>query len=85
MDHSSSGERGSIDRLLDSRIEQQGGFSTTLSFTDLQRLRAVVKRVHLRMMPGHMITDLEADRVIDVIAPQTAEYLIRKHIFNERG
>ena len=73
-------ESGQIDWRLDLEILEKGGFSTTLSFTDLQRLRAIVKRVHLRHYPRHTITDYEADRVIDVIAPETAAYLIRQMV-----
>lgn len=61
-------------------IQAKGGFSTELSFRDLQRLRAIVKKVHLRHYPSEHITDYEADRVIDVLAPATKEYLIRKAI-----
>lgn len=68
---------------LDERVQQTGGFSTTLSSTDRNRLRMVVKHVHLRHYPGEFVTDYEADKVIDAIAPATAEYLIRKHVFKE--
>lgn len=76
-------ERGVIDHRLDLLVEKTGGFSTTLSYEDRQRLRAIVRRLHLKHFPGHMINDYECDKVIDVIAPQTSAYLIRKHIFNE--
>jgi len=72
-----------IDWALSDEIDQLGGFSTTLSFSDRQKLRAIVKRVHLRHYPGHQISDLLADRLIDVIAPETAAYLIRHHL--EKG
>ena len=68
---------------LDEKIIEQGSFSSTLSSVDRQRLRMVVKHVHLRHHPGEFVNDLEADKVIDAIAPQTAEYLIRKHVFGE--
>lgn len=55
-------------------------FTTSLSFQDLQRLRAVVKRVHLRHYPSHMISDYEADRVIDAMGPITQEKLIRRAV-----
>lgn len=77
--------RGQVDKKLDSKIIREGGFSTTLSYEDHMRLREITKRVHLQNFPGHMITDREADRIIDVMAPETTQYLIRKHIFNERG
>lgn len=55
-------------------------FTTTISFQDLQRLRAIVKKVHLRHYPAHMISDFEADRVIDAMGPITQERLIRKAV-----
>lgn len=68
-----------LDAKLDARVTIEGGFSTNLSFTDLQRLRKVVKGVHLKNYPQHMLTDYEADRLIDVLAPETQKYLIEKH------
>jgi|RhiMethySRZTD1v2_1073278.scaffolds.fasta_scaffold05871_16 hypothetical protein len=70
--------RLAIDWHLDELIEKQGGFSTTLSYGDRQKLRAVVKKVHMRHFPTELISDYEADRMIDVIAPGTAAYLIRR-------
>ena len=67
------------EELLDS-IETKGGFSTRLKFSDLQKLRAIVKKVHLRHYPTEMISDYEADRVIDVMGPVTQEYLVRKAV-----
>lgn len=73
-------ERGEVDGRLDLEVTVRGGFSTELSFTDLCRLRAIVKRVHLKHHPGHLITDYEADRVIDVMGPQTQAYLIKQMV-----
>lgn len=64
---------------LDARIGREGTYSSRLSWADRQKLRAVVKKVHMRHYPSEMITDLEADRMIDVIAPETARYLIEEH------
>lgn len=61
-------------------ICERGDFSTRLKFGDLQKLRAIVKRVHLRHYPTEMINDYEADRLIDVLAPATQEYLVRRAI-----
>lgn len=54
-------------------------FSEMLSVRDRNRLRSIVKRVHMRYFPAELVSNAEADRMIDVIAPETAEYLIRKH------
>jgi hypothetical protein len=48
-----------------------------LSFEDLQRLRAVVRRVRMRYYPSELCTDAEADRIIESIGRQTAERMIR--------
>ena len=69
--------RGEIDWELDALVECQGGFSTTLSYRDRLRLRAIVKKVHMQHFPAEMVSDYEADRMIDVIAPATVAYLIR--------
>ena len=52
-------------------------FVHDLSPEDLRRLREVVKRVHLRHYPQHMINDYEADRIIDAFGPETAATLVR--------
>lgn len=67
-----------IDWRLSDLIDREGGFATTLSYSDRLRLRAIVKRVHMQHYPGDLVTDYEADRIIDVIAPGTAAYLIRR-------
>ena len=70
--------RLAIDEDLDELVTCQGGFSTTLSYSDRLKLPSIVKRVHLEHLPRHQITDYECDRVIDVIGPETAAYLIRR-------
>lgn len=72
-----------IDWGLDALIQKRGGYSTQLKYEDRQKLRAIVKRVHMRNYPTEHLTDREADRIIDVIAPETAEYLVRKHLHGE--
>ena len=67
-----------IDEQLLAKVELEGGFSTQLSFNDLQRLRRIVKRYHLRHYPNDLISDREADRIIDVLAPETQRYLIER-------
>jgi len=55
-------------------------FLATISVKDRDRLRQVVKKVHLRHVPGDMITDREADRVIEAMGPITREKLIAKAV-----
>jgi hypothetical protein len=69
-----------IDLILSDKHEQQGGFSSSLSWPDRLKLRAVVKKVHMRNFPTEMVTDYEADKMIDAIAPATAAYLIEKNL-----
>jgi hypothetical protein len=69
--------RGEIDWSLDRLVEKQGGFATTLSYRDRLRLRSIVRKVHMQHFPTEMLNDYEADKMIDVIAPATAAYLIR--------
>tara|TARA_X000001382_G_C3105955_1_gene158291 strand:- start:89 stop:283 length:195 start_codon:yes stop_codon:yes gene_type:complete len=40
-------------------------------------LRQVVKNVHLKHHPEEFCTDLEADKVIAVIGPETVDKLLR--------
>lgn len=68
-----------LDHKLDLKTQVEGGFSDTLNFKDRVRLRKIVKTIHLRNYPAHLITDYEADKVIDVLAPATMAYLIEKN------
>ena len=67
-----------LDKDLLASAIRDGGFSTTISFKDLQRLRKIVKRYHMAHYPSEMLTDYEADRIIDVLAPETQRYLIER-------
>lgn len=60
-------------------ILAQHGFSSKIEPRDRDRLRAIVKKVHLAHYPEHLITNYEADKLIDVLAPETVAYLIRKN------
>jgi len=53
-------------------------FLHTLSQVDRERLRAVVKRVHLRHNPKEFINDYEADKFIETLGPEVAEKMIRR-------
>lgn len=67
-----------VDHVLDARVQKEGGFLSQLSFHDRQRLRKVVKQVHMQHYPTEMITDREADKMIEAIAPETQKYLIER-------
>lgn len=52
----------------------------SLTLANRNRLRDVVKRTHMRFYPRDQITDLEADRVIDALAPEVAEGVIKAYV-----
>ena len=51
-----------------------------LSFQDLARLRAVVRRVHMAHYPLEHCSDRECDRIIETLVPSTAERLLKRLI-----
>jgi hypothetical protein len=55
-----------------------GAYSTKLSFQDRQRLRAVVKKVHLAQYPTDKVNDYEADKLIDALGPVVCQNLIEQ-------
>lgn len=59
------------------RIATAPTFVADLSFQDLQRLRKVVRKVHMRHYPSALLTDHEADKIIEAMGPQTSETLIK--------
>ncbi len=52
----------------------------SLSFQDLERLRRVVRRVHLHYMPASMYSTREADRIIETLGPVTGERLLKRAV-----
>lgn len=67
-----------LDRLLDLKITNEGGFLSELTWTDRQRLRKVTKMVHMKNYPTEMISDREADKMIEAMGPATQAYLIQR-------
>lgn len=55
-------------------------FLATLSYEDLQRLRAHVKRTHMRDWKPEFVTNREADRIIESIGPIAAERCIKEAV-----
>lgn len=55
-------------------------FLSSLSFDSLKRLRRVVKQVHMIHFPEAMVTDREADRIIDALGPAIMEDELRRAI-----
>jgi hypothetical protein len=56
----------------------------SLSFHDLQRLRAAVRKVHLHYMPAETYTDREADKLIEVLGPVVGERLLKREVDGKR-
>jgi hypothetical protein len=52
-------------------------FLQTISLKDRNRLRAVVKKVHLKNYPTEFINDYEADKLIESFAPEVVEKFIK--------
>ena len=51
-----------------------------LNWADHKRLRLIVRKVHMHMYPEDLMTDVEADRIIESIAPQVLEQWLRVKI-----
>jgi len=49
------------------------GLSSMMKWEDRQRLRAIVRRVHLRFLPESLLTDYECDKLIDSFSEQVIE------------
>ena len=54
--------------------------SNLLSNEDRRRLREIVLRVHLRHYPNHMLTNYEADKLIDSFAEDVIEDTLKAGI-----
>ncbi len=53
-------------------------FITTLSFRDLERLRKVVRKVHMAHYREDHVSDYECDRIIDALGPQVLEWDLKR-------
>tara|TARA_A100000172_G_scaffold50515_1_gene31763 strand:- start:383 stop:607 length:225 start_codon:yes stop_codon:yes gene_type:complete len=51
-----------------------------ISYQERQRLRKIVRKVHLRFLPESSITDKECDKVIESLGPQIREKLLVDHL-----
>lgn len=60
--------------------EATGGFSTTLSFADRQRLHKVLQKIHLRWVPNHMLNEYECDKLLDAWGPAVQQKLLQSAI-----
>lgn len=51
--------------------------ASLLKHEDRQRLRAIVRRVHLRFLPESFLTDYECDKLIDSFSEEVIEAQLR--------
>jgi hypothetical protein len=52
-------------------------FINTLSQSERDTLRAVVKRVHMQHHPKDFVTNYEADKIIEALGPEVAAGMIK--------
>ena len=57
-----------------------GTFASILSEADRERLRAIVRKVHLVHYPAHLLTNIECDKLIDAWGPEIAASLVKKAV-----
>ncbi len=55
-------------------------FIHTISQKDRNRLRTIVKKVHLKNYPTHMITDYEADKLVEAFGEETIYNLLKSNV-----
>ena len=52
-------------------------FISTIKGSELDVLRKIVKKVNFKHFPKEFVTDYEADKLIDSLAPSTVARLLR--------
>ena len=55
-------------------------FLNNLYLKDRRRLRIIVKRVHLKNYPTHMITDYEADKLVEAFGEETVYNMLKSNV-----
>lgn len=55
-------------------------FLTSISFNDLQRLRAIVRQTHMKYYPMDFCTDRECDKLIDSFGPKVVDKLLKRAV-----
>tara|TARA_R110000868_G_scaffold25392_4_gene99066 strand:- start:771 stop:1085 length:315 start_codon:yes stop_codon:yes gene_type:complete len=71
---------GTVGGKLDTLKPNSQNRHFDISLQDRRRLRKVVKAVHFKHYPTHMVTDKEADKLIEALGPKVAEDMIAKYI-----
>jgi|TARA_R100000951_G_scaffold116012_2_gene126142 hypothetical protein len=55
-------------------------FLNTLSLKDRNRLRTIVKKTHLKHYPTHMITNKEADKLVESFGEETIYKMLKANV-----
>lgn len=76
------GEEG-VREIIRTRGSEGAIILAKLSFHELQILREATKRQFMKFYPVEFFTDREADRIIETLAPATAQKMI-KHIVDKK-
>jgi len=59
-------------------------FIRELSFTDLNRLRKIVRNTHLKFYPNGYLTNTEVDKFINSLGPEVAGKMIKFAVDNRQ-
>ena len=49
-----------------------------ISMADRRKLRIIVKKIHLKFLPSNLVTDKEADKLIESLGPTVKEKLLKE-------
>jgi hypothetical protein len=55
-------------------------FLNTLSLKDRNRLRAIIKKVHFQHYPKNMITNYEADKLIEAFSEEVIYNMLKADV-----
>jgi len=59
-------------------------FIRELSFTDLNRLRKIVRNTHLKFYPNGYLSNIEVDKFINSLGPEVAGKMIKFAVDNRQ-
>ena len=51
-----------------------------ISYQERQRLRKIVRKVHLKFLPDHLVNNKECDKLIESLSPMVREKLLKEYI-----
>lgn len=64
-------------------MNDSGSFSSTISAADRERLRQIVRKIHLKHYPTEKLTNYEVDKLIDAWGAEVAGNVIKTAV--DRG